>query len=1530
MRSFWTGGVMEVVVVNTRGDCEVSAGEHLEEERDDGGEDVELLELQLSGGSPWGFTLRGGLEYHEPLVVTKVEDGSGAALGRVQIGDQIVSVNSVLLSGYRLEAICLVKRSHKTLSLGIKRRNESSCRPRSWHSAKSTDNPTTDSPKSEPSPAPDSTWQTKYDAGSPTNEFTSCWGQTNLRQVSCQYSSVGNMESVEPSSHAFSKEQPSSKPNGGEDHPMFLSGTTDHTSPRGVAPTEGIFYRGVPNDPGVPNDCHRYLQIPMGNGGRVSPSVDEQASSKFSSTWRSNHRPVWHIPESKMTTIQDPPAPPPPLRSDSFTATRVHEKSLVGSFPEGISVYPQQKPHCRPVDQQLDGEARHSFNPPPKKDFFQPYLSVEDYSNKLKPSKPLSLSSTDVRQGQNPFTCEVQHQRQHSDDSPFSVYPNATSSPNTQSVGNYYRSLQDLPTNAGSRNKARTSMAFEPNYEGQAHFRYYCITAQQPSLKSSTQGWIGDERRSEMGTTQGATDRSLVGSQKAVKTKYPQLNLLENKSSNGYSKQAISPPSQATSPAPNHVISKSSSGERETQKKKDGVKPQPSRHVTKKQMEQNNQMPIQHLDNPWISKQDHKICPHKTPMLHSLAQESKMAEKIIVTAKAGGQESTDAIGGKQGRRSDRYATTLRNEIQQKRDQLQKSRSAATLTCSSEVEDDSDIWKSNETSTSSSDGSFTNTYKDHLKEAQAKVLKATSFMRRDLELPGNESASDQLPKRSGPVNGQVTRIGGRKRFPVDKKIHSFSEPDKINKIGVEDKAAGSFVDRYKFFESSCKPVLQKPIPKQSPVSPNEDRNERKTRLIGDIHQAPLKQSKSSHADLNTEEQQRLGTFAEYEATWNMQKKPVERRITGRYRSAENILDSGLEEFNSTVCVHERSRSSPSADFYGQKIPLPSRKSPVESQPEANGQQETRITRGSGKEHSPLNISEPITLNVLESVAVPLASNQRPKPDTRQTATLSSNHLQVPKSKQRLPKSKGCEPQRSAKPTQQDAMSPTRASQQFRVQTSSPHPTPEPQRLITSPCPAEHLERDIHLTAAPEEDQRSDTEGTLCHTPRLLGRSSPKQKTDLMVTSASRTHSRSPSPQFYPQRLTDEPPATVQKKDQCRSKTEETSEPNTAGRKVPIQIVCAENGSERENRNYVQHGESSGSSEVPKTGQLKKTDLSLFIAHAHPDPIKNAEHQTVLDNTDPRSNSLTEHSEEDLKRQELARDIMGKDKSLVDILDQSKMKTTMDLMEGIFPQGEHLLEGVQQRRKAISKHTSPKNTPQQRAENSLSSSASLVSSSSYYSTSAPKAELLMKMKDMQEHMEEQDSEDELDYDLSNKKQELIDSLSKKLQVLREARESLQEDVQDNNALGEDVEATVQTVCKPNELEKFRMFVGDLDKVVSLLLSLSGRLARVENALDNLEEGTSADEKHTLTQKRKLLIRQHEDAKELKENLDRRERLVYEILASYLSEELLADYRHFVKMKSALIIEQRKLEDKIKLGEEQLKCLKDSLPLDQRLLY
>lgn len=52
--------------------------------------------------------------------------------------------------------------------------------------------------------------------------------------------------------------------------------------------------------------------------------------------------------------------------------------------------------------------------------------------------------------------------------------------------------------------------------------------------------------------------------------------------------------------------------------------------------------------------------------------------------------------------------------------------------------------------------------------------------------------------------------------------------------------------------------------------------------------------------------------------------------------------------------------------------------------------------------------------------------------------------------------------------------------------------------------------------------------------------------------------------------------------------------------------------------------------------------------------------------------------------------------------------------------------------------------------MAAAVTMVTSSTYYSTSAPKAELLIKMKDMQEQeQEEEDTEDELDIDLANKK-------------------------------------------------------------------------------------------------------------------------------------------------------------------------------------
>lgn len=213
----------------------------------------------------------------------------------------------------------------------------------------------------------------------------------------------------------------------------------------------------------------------------------------------------------------------------------------------------------------------------------------------------------------------------------------------------------------------------------------------------------------------------------------------------------------------------------------------------------------------------------------------------------------------------------------------------------------------------------------------------------------------------------------------------------------------------------------------------------------------------------------------------------------------------------------------------------------------------------------------------------------------------------------------------------------------------------------------------------------------------------------------------------------------------------------------------------------------------------------------------------------------------------------------------------------------------------------------------------SCSSHYGIPATRPPIPAHRKDASDSCHHDDEEDDLTY-----KRQLMESLRKKLGVLREAQRGLQDDIRANTQLGEEVESAVVSVCKPNEVDKFRMFIGDLDKVVSLLLSLSARLLRTQTSLDTLEPHTEQAERLPLVEKKRQLMRQLSEAQDLKEHVDRREQAVGRVLARCLSPDQHRDYCHFVKMKAALLVEQRQLEDKTRLGEEQLRGLRESLDL------
>lgn len=84
-----------------------------------------------------------------------------------------------------------------------------------------------------------------------------------------------------------------------------------------------------------------------------------------------------------------------------------------------------------------------------------------------------------------------------------------------------------------------------------------------------------------------------------------------------------------------------------------------------------------------------------------------------------------------------------------------------------------------------------------------------------------------------------------------------------------------------------------------------------------------------------------------------------------------------------------------------------------------------------------------------------------------------------------------------------------------------------------------------------------------------------------------------------------------------------------------------------------------------------------------------------------------------------------------------------------------------------------------------------------------------------------------------EELVNRLDRKLEVLRSEQLVVTEECKINDELGENVEAHIRRLARPHEADKFRLHIEEVGKITSLLLGLSGRLARAENALMGMPE-------------------------------------------------------------------------------------------------
>ncbi|CAG2196272.1 SHROOM [Mytilus edulis] len=144
----------------------------------------------------------------------------------------------------------------------------------------------------------------------------------------------------------------------------------------------------------------------------------------------------------------------------------------------------------------------------------------------------------------------------------------------------------------------------------------------------------------------------------------------------------------------------------------------------------------------------------------------------------------------------------------------------------------------------------------------------------------------------------------------------------------------------------------------------------------------------------------------------------------------------------------------------------------------------------------------------------------------------------------------------------------------------------------------------------------------------------------------------------------------------------------------------------------------------------------------------------------------------------------------------------------------------------------------------------------------------------------------------KEELVRSIQKKVEKLKEEKSELQKETDEIDEVGQKlVEVVQQKGRTQQEKDKFSSYITDMEKIIKLLLKLSGLLARAENALQSLPDNSSPSIKDCLT-----------DAE-------------YE------------DYKYFVQMKSKLTIEMQEFEDKITLGQEQILGLKQTLLINDK---
>ena len=200
---------------------------------------------------------------------------------------------------------------------------------------------------------------------------------------------------------------------------------------------------------------------------------------------------------------------------------------------------------------------------------------------------------------------------------------------------------------------------------------------------------------------------------------------------------------------------------------------------------------------------------------------------------------------------------------------------------------------------------------------------------------------------------------------------------------------------------------------------------------------------------------------------------------------------------------------------------------------------------------------------------------------------------------------------------------------------------------------------------------------------------------------------------------------------------------------------------------------------------------------------------------------------------------------------------------------------------------------------------VGTRTFLSTCSLKLENLIEHDEMieKQEAEEENVEEEEEYDDVCQSSSAV---QRQLETIRQQKSDLIRQIMVNEEVGRGLAARLEAVTTVKEQEKYAVFLSELEKVVLLVFSVSGRLRKAE---EEAEQGNLTDwEKESRRFRRDKLASQLKEAQELRRMSDRRMGNVEAVIKRSLegAESELEIFRSYISKKEELVTAQRACED------------------------